>query len=140
MVKKFGEDKPNNPRLGFCDFLKLEVVQLKSDSYDKFQETFNLLTRLKHRDKQQQRYQNRMGTSMVHTITYSQALTSHHYPVSHTQAPHQQMQQTFTHVPQGFSQQQLQHSQQHFQQTFTQPHAPAQQQIHRHAPQQSMQP
>ena len=31
MVKKF-EDKPDNPRLGFCDFLKVEVVQLRSDS------------------------------------------------------------------------------------------------------------
>ena len=31
VVKKFGEDKPDNPRLGFCDFLKVEVVQLKSD-------------------------------------------------------------------------------------------------------------
>ena len=34
VVKKF-EDKPDNPRLGFCDFLKVEVVQLTSDSYDK---------------------------------------------------------------------------------------------------------
>ena len=43
VVKKF-EDKPDNPRLGFCDFLKVEVVQLTSDSYDKFQqETFNLV-------------------------------------------------------------------------------------------------
>ena len=127
MVKKF-EDKPDNPRLGFCDFLKVEVVQLTSDSYDKFQlETFNLVMRLKRRDKQQQRYQHRKGMSMAQT-TYSQASTSHHYPVSHTQmqAPHQQMQQTFIHVPQGLPQQHLQHSQQHFQQTFTQLHAPAQ--------------
>ena len=35
VVKKF-EDQPDNPRLGFCDFLKVEVVQLTSDSYDKF--------------------------------------------------------------------------------------------------------
>ena len=56
VVKKF-EDKLDNPRLGFHDFLKVEVVQLTGDSYDKFQqETFNLLMRLKHRDKQQQRY------------------------------------------------------------------------------------
>ena len=54
VVIKFSDDKPDNPRLGFCDFLKVEVVQLTSDSYDKFQqETFNLLMRLKHRDTQQ---------------------------------------------------------------------------------------
>ena len=42
VVKKFVDDKPDNIRLGFCDFL-LEVVQLTSDSYDEFQqETFNL--------------------------------------------------------------------------------------------------
>ena len=42
VVKKF-EDKPDNPNLGFCDFLKLEVEQLTSDSYDEFQqETFKL--------------------------------------------------------------------------------------------------
>ena len=42
VVKKFCDDKPNNPRLGFCDFPKVEVIQLTSDSYDKFQEeTFN---------------------------------------------------------------------------------------------------
>ena len=142
VVKKF-EDKPDNPRLGFCDFLKVEVVQLTSNSYDKFQqETFNLLMRLKCRDKQQQRYQHGTGTSMAQTVTYSQALTSHHYPVSHTQmqAPHHQMQQTFKHIPQGLAQQHLQQSQQHFQQTFTQPHAPAQQQIHGHCPQQGIQP
>ena len=116
VVKKF-EDKPDNPRLGFWDFLKVEAVQLTSDSYDEFQqETFNLLMRLKHRDKQQQRYQHGMGTSMAQTVTYSQASTSHHYPVSRTQiqAPHHQMQQTFTHIPQGLAQQQLQQSQQHF--------------------------
>ena len=116
VVKKF-EDKSDNPRLGFRDFLKVEVVQLTGDSHEKFQqETFNLM-RLKHRDKQQQRYQHGMGTSMAQTVIYSQALMSHHYPVSHTQmqAPHHQMQQTFTHVPQGLAQQQLQQSQQHFQ-------------------------
>ena len=98
--------------------------------------------RLKCRDKQQQRYQHRISTSMSQTVSYSQALASHHYPVSHTQmqAPHQQMQQTFTHVTQGLLRQQLQYSQQHFQQTFTQLHAPAQQQFHGQAPQQSMQP
>ena len=119
------------------------MVQLTSDSYDEFQEeTFNLLMRLNRRDKQQQRYQHGIDTSMVQTVTYSQASTSHHYPVSHIQmqTPHHQIQQTFTHVPHGLSQKQLQHSQQHFQQTFTQPHASAQQQIHRQAPQQSMQP
>ena len=58
VVKKF-KDKPDNPRLGFCDFLKVEVVQLTSDSYDEFQqETFNFLMVLKCRDKQQQRYQH----------------------------------------------------------------------------------
>ena len=47
VVKKFGDEKPDDPRLGFCDFLKVEVVQLTSDSYDEFQqETFNLLMRL----------------------------------------------------------------------------------------------
>ena len=35
VVKRF-EDKPDNPRLGFCDFLKVEVVQLTSDSYHEF--------------------------------------------------------------------------------------------------------
>ena len=57
VVKTFGDEESDDPRLGFCDFLKVEVVQLTSDSYDEFQqETFNLLMRLKHRDKQQQRY------------------------------------------------------------------------------------
>ena len=37
VVKKFDDDKPDNPRFGFCDFLKVEVVQLTSDSYDEFQ-------------------------------------------------------------------------------------------------------
>ena len=55
VVKKFGDEKPDDPRLGFCDFLKVEVVQLTSESNDEFQqETFNLLMRLKCRDKQQQ--------------------------------------------------------------------------------------
>ena len=49
-----------------------------TNSYDEFQqEAFNLLMRLKCRDKQQQRYQHRMGTSMAQTVTYSQASTSH---------------------------------------------------------------
>ena len=26
VVKKFSEDKPNDPRLGFCDFLKAEAI------------------------------------------------------------------------------------------------------------------
>ena len=34
VVKKFSDDKPDDPRLGFCDYLKVEVVQLTSDSYD----------------------------------------------------------------------------------------------------------
>ena len=86
VVKTFGDEKPDDPRLGFCDFLKVEVVQLTSDSYDEFQqETFNLLMRLTRRDKQQQKYQHGMGTSMAQTVTYSQASTSHHFPVSHTQ-------------------------------------------------------
>ena len=38
VVKKFSDEKPDDPRLGFCDFLKVEVVQLTSDSYDKFQQ------------------------------------------------------------------------------------------------------
>ena len=32
VVKKFSDEKPDDPRLGFCDFLKVEVVQLTSDS------------------------------------------------------------------------------------------------------------
>ena len=31
VVKKFDDDKPDNPKLGFCDFVKVEVVQLTSD-------------------------------------------------------------------------------------------------------------
>ena len=43
-----------NPRLRFCDFLKVQVVQLTSDSYDEFQpETFNLVMILKCRDNHQ---------------------------------------------------------------------------------------
>ena len=43
VVKKLTYDKPDDPRLGFCDFLKVEVVQLTSNSYDEYeQETFNL--------------------------------------------------------------------------------------------------
>ena len=37
VVKKFG-NKPDNPGLGICDFLIVEVVQLTSDSYEKFQQ------------------------------------------------------------------------------------------------------
>ena len=52
VVKKFDEDKPDNPKLGFCDFLKVEVVQLTSNSFDKLQqETFSLMMRLKCTDK-----------------------------------------------------------------------------------------
>ena len=48
VVKKLSDDKSDNPRLGFCDFLKVEVVQLTSDLYDEFQqEIFNLVMRLK---------------------------------------------------------------------------------------------
>ena len=119
VAKKLTDDKADNPPLDFCDFLKVEVVQLTSDSYDEFQqEMFNLLMRLKRSDKQQT-YYHRMGMS---TTVSSQA--SNHYPVSHTQmqAQPQQMPQTFTQVPLGHPQQQhSQHSQQHCQQTFTQP-------------------
>ena len=53
VVKKLSDEKPDDPILGFCDFLKVEVVQLTSHSYDEFkQKTFNLVMRLKHRDKQ----------------------------------------------------------------------------------------
>ena len=37
VVKKFGDDKLDNPRLGFCDFLTCDKFQ---------QETFTLLMRL----------------------------------------------------------------------------------------------
>ena len=33
VVKTPSDDKPDHPRLGFCDFLKVKVVQLTSDSY-----------------------------------------------------------------------------------------------------------
>ena len=142
VVKKLSDDKPDNSRQGFCNFLKVEVLQVTSKSYDEFQQvTFNLVIRLRRRDKQQQMYQHPIGTSLAQTAMYSQASTSHQYPLSHTQmqAAQQQMQQTFTHVPQVLPQQHhVQHSQQHFQQTSTQSHAPAQQQIHGQAPQQSM--
>ena len=63
MDKTLTDNKAGNPRLGFCDFLKVEVVQLTSDSYDEFQqEIFNLVMRLKWSDKQQ-RYHHGMGTS-----------------------------------------------------------------------------
>ena len=32
VVKNLRDDKRENPRLGFCDFLKVELVQLTSDS------------------------------------------------------------------------------------------------------------
>ena len=34
VAKKLTDDKPDHLRLGFCDFLKVEVVELTSDSYD----------------------------------------------------------------------------------------------------------
>ena len=78
VVKKLSDDKPDDPRLSFYDFLKVDVVQLTSISYDKFQqETFNLAMRLKHRDKQQQRYQHGIDTSMAQTAMYRQASTLH---------------------------------------------------------------
>ena len=127
VAKKLTDDKANSPSLGFCDFLKVEVVQLTIDLYDEFQqETFNLLMGLKQSDKQQRCHLG-MGTR---STPYSHP--SNHYPLSHTQmqAPQEQMPQTFTQVPQGQPQQKhLHHSQQHFQQTFTQPHAPAQHQF-----------
>ena len=85
--------------------------------------------RFKRRDRQQQRFQHAPGTSMAQTATYSRALTSPQYPLSHTQtqATQPQMQETFTHIPQSLPQQQhLQHVQQHFQQIFIQTHGPAQ--------------
>ena len=54
VTKKLTDDKADNPRLGFCDFLKVGVVQLTSNSSDEFQqEIFNLLMRLKRSDQQQ---------------------------------------------------------------------------------------
>ena len=38
VVKKLSDDKRNDPSLGFCDFLKVEVVQLTSNPYDRFQQ------------------------------------------------------------------------------------------------------
>ena len=71
VAKKLTDEKPDNPRLGFCDFLKVEVVQLTSDSFDEFQqETFNLVMSLKRRDKQQQTYQHGISPS---TSVYNQA-------------------------------------------------------------------
>ena len=65
VAKKLTDDKADNPHLGFCDSLKVEVVQLTSNSYDEFQqETFNLLIRLKRSEKLQ-RYHHRMGMSTV---------------------------------------------------------------------------
>ena len=47
VVKKLSDDKPDDPRPDFCDFLKVGVVQLTSDLYDEFQqETFNLVMKL----------------------------------------------------------------------------------------------
>ena len=43
IVAKKCEDKPDNPRLGFCDFLKVEVIQLTSHSYDEFQQDIQLI-------------------------------------------------------------------------------------------------
>ena len=36
VAKRLSDDKPDNPRLGFCDFLQVEVIQLTSDSYEEF--------------------------------------------------------------------------------------------------------
>ena len=81
VTKKVTDNKADNPLHGFCDFLKVEVVQLTSDSYNEFQQdTFNLLMRLKWSDKQQ-RYRHGMGKS---TAAYSQA--SNQYPLSHPDA------------------------------------------------------
>ena len=33
VIKKYGDEKPDDPRLGFCDFLKVEVVQLTHMTY-----------------------------------------------------------------------------------------------------------
>ena len=65
VVKKLGDDKSENPRLRFCDFLKAQVVQLTSDLYNKFQqEAFNLVMRLKRKDKQQQILQQAIVTTV----------------------------------------------------------------------------
>ena len=118
VVKKLSDDKPDNPRLGFCGFLKVEVVQLTSDSYDEFQqETFNSVMRLTHRDKLQQMYQHNRHKYGPERYVQPSLNRTHQYPLFRTQmrAPQQQMQQTFTQVPQTLPQlQHLQHSQQHF--------------------------
>ena len=78
VAKRLTDDKADNPQLGFCEFLKVDVVQLTSDSYDEFQqEMFNLLMRLKWSDKQQS-YHNRMGTPpcAARTQTNTQCHTS----------------------------------------------------------------
>ena len=36
VAKRLSDDKPDNPRLSFCDFLQVEVIQLTSDSYEEF--------------------------------------------------------------------------------------------------------
>ena len=103
VVKKLSDCKPDDPRLGFCGFLKVEVVQQVTRTM-----SFNLVIRIKRRNKQQQRYQHTISTSMAHTATYSQASNSCQYSLSHTQmqASQQQMLHTFTHVPQALPQQQ----------------------------------
>ena len=63
VAKKLTDDKADNPRLGFCDFVKVEVVQLTS-----FNKTFNLLMRLKWSYKQQ-RYHHRMGMSTTTSMS-----------------------------------------------------------------------
>ena len=131
VAKKLTDDKADNPQLGFCDFLKVEIVQLTSNSYDEFQqETFNLLMTLKRSDKQQ-RYHHGMSMS---TAAYSQASTS---TQCHTPRcrPCRSSCHRVTQVPQGHPQQKhLQYSQQYFQKTFTQLHALAQQQIQGQGP------
>ena len=81
MVKKLSDEKPGDPRLGFCDFLKVEVVQVMSDSYDEFQqEIFNLGMRLKCRQMKQ-------------TFTHDPQALPHQQHLQHSQ---QHFQQTFT--------------------------------------------
>ena len=50
VAKKMTDDKADNPRLGFYDFLKVEMVQRTSDSYHEFQQE-TLLMRLQQSDK-----------------------------------------------------------------------------------------
>ena len=38
VAKKLADDKADNPRLGFCGFLQVELVQLTIDTYDEFQQ------------------------------------------------------------------------------------------------------